>query len=326
MISIRQNIIEGVSWSGAFFGLFLGLLTYLFLTMLGVAIAGGFFGFNVAEELGWMALIWIAITFAVCGFVAGFSGARAAPGLTTRSGGAYIGTLAGTLLLMIFTFFTINSLVSIGRGAFGAAEGVVSGVSNANLPNLQALGIQTDLQRILSGIDRAELEEMIARNAPDLNQQQVSAATEVAITTIRNSFARISGSLANVGQLGDVISREADTVYNQLTGDQFVQRLQQQGLAAPQAREVAGVLEQRINELRNQLRTAVSNLTSQLEDITQQAAEVISQGAWMWLLAALIIVGFSWLGGVQGSDAERVEDIEEMQERERIEGEMPMHH
>lgn len=330
MIAFRERIITGVSWSGVFLGLIVGLVAYIVLTMLGLAIGGAVFGFDAVSELAWGALIWLAVSFAIAAFMGGFFGTRGAPGLATRRAGGYIGTVTGGLFLLMMTLFTINSLTSIGRAAFGAAQGAVSNLPDVNLQQAgQALGIEQELQGVLAGLDRAEIERQIAEASPDLSQQQVSSAASVILTTISNSVTQIAGSLDDITRLDQVISEQGDILYGELTGQKFVQTLQQQGLSPMQANNVANAFEPRAQQLRDQLRETSGRLATQAEQLSQNLAEGLSRAAWSWLAVAAIVLLFSIWGGLSGSDRRQLRELrerEEMPERPEERIEYPQHH
>ncbi len=302
MITLQEKITDSISWSGAFFGFLVGILTYIVLTMIGLAIGGELFTIDAIRGFAWGAVIWVAVCLAISAFLAGYFGTRAAPGIITRRAGYFIGIVTGTLLLLALTFFTINSLVSAGRAAFGVAAGAASA-----LPDAQALGVQGSLQQALSGFNREDLERLIAQNSPELDQNQVSAASDAAENVIRSAASEIARGVGNISTLGQTVSSQADRVYQELTGPQFVQQLQQRGLSADQAQEVSSALSQRVSELRTQLQQVAAGLEQQVE----AAADALANAAWIWLLSALILLAFSVLGGALGSDQRLIEEREE---------------
>jgi uncharacterized membrane protein len=107
--------------------------------------------------------------------------------------------------------------------------------------------------------------------------------------------------------MGDVLQSEADTVYRQLTGSEFVNRLEQQGLNNQQAQQVARSLEQRVNDLRSQLQNASQQISEEAREFTEEAAKALSKAARLWLGVALLVIGLAFLGGRNGSDQEGVE-------------------
>lgn len=302
MYTARDNIIRGVSWSGAFFGLFVAVVTYLFLSMIGIAIGGAVFNFDNARGVGWGTLAWMALSLGASAYAGGYAGAKAAPGITTSFGGSATGILCGAMFLLSLTFFTVNSLVSVGQAAFGVIQGAAQAI-----PRMVPQGVVNDAQNMLRGIDRADVQDAIRKAAPELGETQVTAATDTVARVGRESLDRIRSSLRNPGQLGDVFRREADTVYGQLTGPEFVSRLEQQGLGRQQAQQVATALEQRVNDIRSQLQNASQQISAEARELTQEAAKAVSKAAWIWLGVALLVVGLAFLGGRSGSEPETSE-------------------
>jgi hypothetical protein len=296
MYTVRENIIRGVSWPGAFFGVVVAVVVYLVLSVLGVAIGGAIFNFDNARGVGWGTLAWMALSVGISAYSGGYAAAKAAPGLTTSFGGSITGVLCGALFLVSLTFLIGNTIVSAGQAVFGVVREAAQAI-----PEMVPQGITEDAQNMLRGIDRADVQDAIRKAAPELGETQVAAATETVVRVGRESLDRIRGSLRNPGRLGDTFRREADTMYNQLTGPEFVGRLEQQGLARPQAQQVANALEQRVNDIRSQLQNASQKISSEARQLTEEAAKAVSKAAWMWLGAALLIIGLAFVGGRNGS-------------------------
>jgi hypothetical protein len=302
MYTVRDNIIRGVSWSGTFFGLAVAVVTCLLLSMAGVAVGGAFFNLDNAREVGWGTLAWMALSLAASAYAGGYAAARAAPGIITAFAGTMTGILCGGMFLISLTFVVGNSIMSAGQVAVGVVRGAAQ-----TIPELVPQSIVDDTQNMLRGIDRSDVQDVIRKAAPELGETQVAATTETVVRIGRESVDRIRGSLRNPRQIGDVLRGEADTVYRQLTGAEFVNRLEQQGLNNQQAQQVARALEQRVNDLRTQLQNASQQIGDEARKFTEEAAKAVSKAAWMWLGVALLIIGFSFLGGRNGSDQEGVE-------------------
>ena len=296
MYTVRDNIIRGVSWPGAFFGLLVAIVAYLFLSMFGVAIGGAILNFDNARGVGWGTLAWMAISLGVSAYAGGYAAAKAAPGITTSFGGSVTGMLCGALFLTSFTFFVGNTVVSAGQAAFGIVRGAAQVI-----PQVVPQGIVNDTQNMIKGIDQADVQDAIRKAAPELGETQVTAATETVVRLGKESIDRIRGSLRNPGQFGDVLRREGDTLYSQLTGAEFVQQLEQQGLNNQQAQQVASALERRVNDIRSHFQNASQKVSSEVRQLTEEAAKAVSKAAWIWLTAALLIVGLSFVGGRNGS-------------------------
>ena len=326
MYTVRDNIIRGVSWSGAFFGLAVTVVTYLFLSMAGVAVGGALFNFDNAREVGSGTLAWMALSVAASAYAGGYAAAKAAPGIITAFGGTMTGILCGAMFLISLTFLVGNSIVSVGQVAFGVVRGAAQ-----TIPQLVPQGIVDDTQNMLRGTDRADVQDAIRKAAPELGETQVTAATESVVQIGRESVSRIRASLRNPRQMGDVLRNEADTVYRQLTGSEFVNRLERQGLNNQQAQQVARSLEQRVNDLRSQLQNASQQISDDARKLTEEAAKAVSKAAWIWLGVALLVIGLSFLGGRHGSNQEGVEarlredeDIDQFR-TQRAEGVEPLH-
>jgi hypothetical protein len=302
MYTARDNILRGVSWPGAFFGLVVAVVTYLFLTMIGVAIGGAVFNVDNARGVGWGTLAWMAISLGASAYAGGYAAAKASPGITTSFGGSATGVLCGAMFLLALSFATFNSLVSAGQAAFSVLQGAAQAI-----PQIVPQGIVDKTQNMLRGIDRADVQDAIRKAAPELGDTQVTAATETVVSVGRESLDRIRSSLRNPGQLGDVFRREADTVYRQLTGPEFVSRLEQQGLGQQQAQQVATALEQRVNDIRSQLQTASQQISAEARDLTQDAAKAVSKAAWIWLGVALLVITLAFVGGRNGGEQEAVD-------------------
>jgi len=310
MYTTRANIVNGVSWSGAFCGLLVAIVTYLVLTMLGVAIGGAVFNIGNARGIGWVTLAWMAISLGASAYAGGYAAAKTAPGIPTSFAGSATGVMCGAMFLLCLTFFAVNSLVSVGQVAFGAMQGAAQAI-----PQLLPEGVLGNTQKMLRGVDRADVQDAIRKAAPELGETQVTAATETVAMAGKESLDRITNSLRTPGQIGETFRHEADTLYRQLTGPEFVRRLQQQGLGPQQAQQVATALEQRVNEIRSQLQNASQQVSEEVRKLTQDAAKAVSKAAWIWLGVALLIVGLAFLGGQSGA-AQEANEARLREERE----------
>jgi hypothetical protein len=317
MATIRHSIINGVSWAGSFAGLVAGLLTYLVFMMLGIGFGGYIAGPGAMSELAWGALVWLALTVAAAGYFAGFMGVRAAPAIVTRRAGWITGMIAGALLLMAITWMIFSSASSLAGAAFNTARSVL-GVPNINMQqSAQVLGLEDELATFSQGFDQQSVERIIAEQSPQLSQPQVSAAASVVtnvISTARERFMSQVG-LGNLGQIDTAAQQQGQYISQQLSGPQFTQRLEQQGLSSAQAQEVSQVIQGRVQEVQQQLNQAASTIRTQATELSEQAAEGIANAAWAWLVMAVLVVGLSTLGGRQGSSRIDYETEEALEHR-----------
>lgn len=324
MVAIRKSIVDGVSWSGTFSGLVVGLVTYLALTMLGVAIGGEAFTPQATNELALGALVWFGVSAAVGAFVGGYAGARATPGITTRRAGGYIGMLTGMLLLLLVTAFVVNTALTGIRAIFGVSAKVVETVGET--AGSAVGGLDDQVQGIFGNLDRQSVERLVAESSPELNQTQVSAVTNAVNSILADAQKRVVSSLSRPAEIDNAARAALDNVSRELSAARFTGRLEQQGLSTEQAQRVSAALERRITEFRADAEQALTNLRVRINELSRDVSEAVATGAWSWLVVAAIIIGLSTLGGVQGTDEEDLRDALE-DDRERMErDEVRVHH
>jgi hypothetical protein len=315
-------IMQRISWSGILTGVVAGLIIQVALLVLGLAI--GLVSITNLENLGGMAItagIWIGISWAAAAFVAGLTAARAA-GYLTSAQGRFNGLVTGMVMLIVSTMFTaglissaVNSatgavtrVASVAAGAVGGAAVATGGAvaENGGLAGtLQALGLGDAYQAVTSGLNDAELNQIIADASPELNQTQVAAATGVIRGIITNSSRDLGGALQNPSDLPNFISNRVDSISKALSGDQFVARLQRRGLSKAQAQEVSTVIGRRVTELRTQGEQAAQAASEQAQQVARDAASTAGKAAWVWLLLAGLVLGLASYGGGFGNDANR---------------------
>jgi hypothetical protein len=320
-----ENAREGlvmprISWSGILTGVIAGLVIQIALVVFGLAI--GFVSIDNLNNLGAVAItagIWLAVSWAVAAFVGGLTAARAA-GYLTPAQGRFNGLVTGMLMLMISTLFTagvISSAVSSATGTVkdiaGAAAGAVGQAANATggavagngglAGTLQSLGLGDAYQAVTSGLDDAELNQIIADASPELNQTQVAATTALIRGIIKNSSRDLGTALQNPSELPNFVSTRVDAIGKALSGDQFVSRLRQRGLSQAQAREVETVISKRVQELRTQGEQAAKAASEQAQQLARDAANTAGKAAWVWLLLAGLVLGLASFGGSYGNDA-----------------------
>jgi hypothetical protein len=300
-------------WGGILAGSLTGLVTYITLGLLGVAI-----GFGVAANLtdirglgsiGIGGIIWLVLSLAAASFLAGLVTARASTDLNMARG-RFNGVITGIVMSAVLTLITLNGLNSAANSASNVvstavnatatgASGIASGVNNAGgiegLAN--QLGLGSELQALQNGLNRNEISQIIADSSPELNATQVDA-TAATIESIANNAARNLGdSLSNVSNLGDVVTRQADAIAQALQGDQFATRLRNRGLSQAQAQEVVTVIGQRVTELRQQAQA----VQAQAAEAAKATAGTLANAIWVWLLAVGITLAAATFGGGMGA-------------------------
>ena len=130
--------------------------------------------------------------------------------------------------------------------------------------------------------------DLIAEGSPNLNETQVQAAANV----VTGIFRRAQYDLGNVSpaNITDFASARVNAIKQALTGDQFVTRLERQGLSQAQATEVRTSVTAQVNRLEQQ--------ANQLAQTAETTARTTARNAGLaWLLGA----GLTLLLAVMGA-------------------------
>ena len=286
------NFLTRISWTGVIAGLAVGAATQLALTALGVAFGAG------ADSVGSLAIgavIWLAISVIISSFLAGLVAARAA-GYLTPAQGRFNGLVTGSLLALLFTFILSNTLTAGFRAASGIVTGAATATAAAGTAVANSGAGQTDAaQSLLSGLNEQQIGSLIGQAAPDLSEQQATAATRVVTGIVQRASTDIGKNLSNVSSLPDLITNRVNSISSALQGQDFVNRLQKAGLSQAQATATATSIGQRVTELKQQ----AADTAAAAERIARKTA---TTAAWTFLLALGLILGFTTLGGGLGKD------------------------
>ncbi len=286
------NFLTRISWTGIIAGLAVGAATQLALTALGVAFGAGA---DSVGNLATRAVIWLAVSVIVSSFLAGLTAARAA-GYLTPAQGRFNGLVTGSLLALLFTFILSNALTAGFRAATGIVSGATSVASSAASAASNSGVGQTDAaQSLVNGLNEQQIGSLIGQAAPDLSEQQATAATRVVTGIVQRASTDIGSNLSNISGLPDLINNRVKSITNALQGQEFVTRLQRAGLSQQQATATATSISQRVTELQQQ----AANTAQAAERIARQTA---TRAAWTFLLALGLILGFTTLGGGLGKD------------------------
>jgi hypothetical protein len=304
-----------VSWTGIAAGVIVGIVTYAALLILGVAV--GFIGLEDAtlSSIATGSVIWLGISLVISAFLAGLTAARAAGNLTPARG-RFNGLIVGMILMLLMSIFAVNivarginsllglagSVANTAANAVGSAAGAATNVNGGLGGALETLGLQNEYQALVSGFNEQELTQLIAEASPELNETQVSATVDVITRELQAAGRNIGANLADVSNLGEIVTRQADAVETALTGEEFVQNLTTQGLSPQQAQEVANVISQRVAETRQQIQQTATAVEERAAELAQAAARTAARAAWVWLLMAGLTLLFATLGGGFGKD------------------------
>ncbi len=304
-----------LSWTGIAAGVVVGIVTYAALLLLGVAV--GFIGIDDASlsSIATGSVIWLGISLIFSSLLAGLTAARAAGNLTPARG-RFNGLIVGMILMLLTSIFTLNlvsravsslvnltgSVVGTAANAVGSAAGAATDASGGLGGALESLGIQNEYQALVSGFNEEELTQLIAQASPELNETQISAAVNVITDEVQAAGRNIANNLADVSNLGDIVTRQADAVQTALSGEEFVQNLTAQGLTPEQAQEVSAVIGQQVTDTRQQIQQTTLVLQERSTELAETAARTAAKAAWIWLLMAGITLLFATLGGGFGKD------------------------
>jgi hypothetical protein len=308
-------------WGGILAGTLTGLVTYIALGALGVAVGFGAAA-NLADIRGLAGIgiggaIWLVISLAAASFLAGLVSARASTDLNMARG-RFNGVITGIAMCAVLTIATAGGLSSLATNVANTASGAVStavtattaGVAGATTAASNAgglaglanrLGLGDELQALQNGLNRDEISQIIAESSPQLNQTQVSAAAATIESIINNASRNLTSSLANPSELGNVVTKQADAIGQALQGDQFSSRLQRRGLSKAQADEVVRVVSARVTEIREQAQATAKAIEDQAVTLSKQAAGAAANAIWLWLFAVGVTLAASTFGGGFGA-------------------------
>nr|WP_291426267.1 hypothetical protein [Deinococcus sp.] len=283
-----------LSWRGVLAGLVMGLVTTFTLLALGTVITA-LTGLTLSG-VGMAAVIWSAIAALVGAYAAGLTAVRAAAPATRNDDGiaamthddaTLTGLITAGMLILLSTLFALNSASRL----LGTVTSTAGNVLGAGVAATAAAGTATaqsgGVQDFISGINQDDIVELIAGNSDNLNEQQVQATANV----VSGIFRRTQYDLGkqDLGNITDFAAARVTAIKNALTGEQFVARLERQGLSAAQAQEVRTVVTTEVDRLEKQ----AQQLAQTAERTARTAA---STAGWAWLLASGLTIAASVFG------------------------------
>ncbi|GGK43963.1 hypothetical protein GCM10008955_42150 [Deinococcus malanensis] len=286
------NFLTRINWTGVLAGVVVGVVTQLALSALGVTFGAGA---DTARGLAIGTVIWLGLSLLISAFLAGLTAARAS-GYLTPAQGRFNGLITGSLLALLTTLVLSNALTAGFRTAsniLGSAANV-AGQAGGAAANSTA-GQSDPVQNVLNGLDEQEIGQIIGESAPELSEEQATAATRVVSGIVRRASRDLGRNLNNVSSLDEFVTNRLDSITTALSGEQFVTRLQRQGLSAAEAQTTAQAISKRATEVRQQAEEAAAAT----ERIARTTA---STAAWGFLLALGLILGAATLGGGKGAD------------------------
>lgn len=273
-----------LSMKGILAGWVVGLVTTLTLLALGTAITA-LTGITLSG-VGIAAAIWSAIAALVGAYVAGLTAVRASAPATHNADGiaamthddaTLTGLVTAGIIILLGSLLAFNTA----RGVVGTATNLVGGVLGTAATATAVTGAgaaQTDgVQSFFGNISQEDVAAVIADNNANLNREQVNAAASVVSGIVRRAQYDLGDQdLTNVT---DFAQARAESIKRALSGQQFVTRLEREGLSNAQAQEVQTELNRQVTRMEQQAERAARIA----EDTARTAA---SNAAWAWLLSA----------------------------------------
>jgi hypothetical protein len=328
----RNNALEGrtingttfveplhrLHWGGILAGSLTGLVTYIALGALGVAI-----GFGAAANLsdirglsgiGIGGAIWLVISLGAASFLAGLVSARASTDLNMARG-RFNGVMTGIVMCAVLTLVTLSGLSSLATNVANTASNVVNAATAATTAGAVAagndagglegianrLGLGDELQALQNGLSRNEIAQIIADGSPELNTTQVDAAAATIESIVNNASRNLGAALSDPSNIGNIVKKQADAIGQALQGDQFSSRLQRRGLSKAQADEVVTVVSARVTELRQQAVQTAEAVQAQAAAAAKTAAAATASAIWVWLFAVGVTLAAATFGGGIGA-------------------------
>lgn len=299
-----DHLSRRLSWRGILAGLVMGVVTTLSIVALGAVITA-LTGLTLTG-VGIAAAIWTALAALVGAYAAGLTAVRASAPATHNADGiaamthddaTLTGLVTGGLIVLASTLFAVNSASRLLGAATNVAGTVLSGAATAGAAAGAGAAQTPGVQGFLNGINRDDIEALIADNSPNLNQQQVTATTNVVNGIVRR--AQYDLGEQDLTNITDFAQARTEYIKRALTGEQFVTRLERQGLSNAEAREVQTTLNNTITRAERQAQQAL--------DAAETNARVAARNTGLgWLLASGLTLGASVLGARSAATSRRL--------------------
>ena len=311
------------SWRGVLAGLVMGLIVVMAMVALALVLSS-FLPFDL-KGTSIAGGIYTAITALVSAFVAGyfaikFSAPEAIFGDGTeidQKDATLTGMLTAALIILFTTFFAMSSATSILATAGNAvgstvstvaktAGGVVAagtsaaGTAAIAAPEGTVQQVQQSAQEVynkVSGnISKEDISAMIAKNTENLNEQQVTATTNVLDDMINKTQADVKEmdftSIDTWRNIDDYAKQRMASIETTLKGPELINRLQAEGLSEAQANEVRTEVTQSFNEYKMKTEQTIAQASQTVDQGLQQAEDIARKAALysglFWLISALL--------------------------------------
>ena len=284
-----------LSWRGILAGLVMGTVTTLSILALGTVITA-VTGLSLSG-VGVAALIWTAIAAMVGAYAAGLTAVRASAPATRNDDGlaamthddaTLTGLLTGGLIVLATSLLALNGVSRLAGTASNIATGVLGTAATATAAAGTGAAQNSGVQDFLGNINQDDITNLIADNSPNLNKQQVDATANVVGGIVRRTQYDLGNQ--NLSSITDFAKARTEAIKQALSGQDFVNRLQRQGLSSAEATEVQTSLNKTVADLEKRADDAAKTA----ENVARVTARNTGLG---WLLAS----GLTLLASIMGA-------------------------
>lgn len=316
------------SWRGILAGLLMGIIVAMAMTALAL-ILGSFLSLDL-QGAGITAGIYATLTALLSAFVAGHFAVKAsAPEVLFGDGtdinpkdATLTGILTAATIIVVTSYLTMSGATNLIRGAGNVAgsvasgtatavtgtAGAITGVAASGGAGLAGLASQTQLgeeakrtyDQVTGNIERKDIEQVVAKNLEGIDQAQVSATSAVieemfkeVSQDIRQDIKGLDLTNLDTWKNLDVLAKDhMARIEQMITGNEFVQRLQAQGLTEEQAIQVRNEIQTTYTEYKAQTEAKINETRAKLEqgveDAKQAARKAAMYAGLLWLISAAL--------------------------------------
>ena len=326
------------SWRGVLAGLLMGLVVVMAMMALALVLSS-FLPFDLKGS-SIAAGIYAAITALVSAFVAGYFAVKASAPEALFGDGTAIdpkdatltGMLTAAAIIALTSYLTLSSATSIMSTATRAVGSTVSTVASttasavgagANIATTAAQGSDGSIQqeakamydRISGDISRDDIEQMVAKNTQNLDQQQVSATADVVEEMMNETKADVQNmDFTNIDtwrNIDDYAKQRMASIEQVLAGPEIINRLQEKGLTESEAQQVRNEVTESFNEYKAKTNQAIADAQQKTDQVLNQAEDTARKAALysglFWLISALLTFLASIMGARKAAANYRLE-------------------
>ena len=327
------------SWRGVLAGLLMGIVTAMAMAAIAL-ILSSFLPFDL-QGTSIAAGIYAALTALLSAFVAGYFAVKcSAPEALFGDGtdidpkdASLTGMLTAAAIVLASTLFAINGATSIlstatnavgstvstvtqatagvasaGAGVVGAAAGGVA--QNVDMQQMQQQAEQV-YNQVTGEISRNDVEQWVAKNTDGLTQEQINAATDVVQRKANQTKAEAMSldftDLDTWKNINTIAKNRLAGIEQDLTGDELINELEQEGLSEAQAQQVRTEVLASFNEYKAeseqyvaQAKQTADQAMLKADQALQQAEDVARKAALysglFWLISTLLTFAASIFG------------------------------